>query len=375
MIAVEKEKTDIIKQLCDIYRLEGEITGIEPVLTGHINETLTVTMQNGGTENTYVFQKLNNFVFKEPIKIMRNIELVNKWLLGRMNCPSENDDSICMLLSFIHNKHNCNYTILDDGSFWRVSVFVPDSVTFEAVENADMMEKTGRAFGNFQRMLSGMPLDGLEETIPDFHNTKKRIADLFEIVNKDPVSRAGVVADEIKFFREYRKDFAKLDDMRSLGELPLRVIHNDTKCNNILFSRKTNEPLAVIDLDTLMPGLSAHDFGDAIRCAANRAAEDETDLDKVGLNLEYYESFARGFMNEAKNFLTANEAAAMALGAPTIAFELASRFLADYIDGDRYFRIHHEGHNLERARCQIKLCQDMIDKYDIMRSIVEKYCS
>jgi hypothetical protein len=241
------------------------------------------------------------------------------------------------------------------------------------VEDSKILRSAGYAFGRFQHLLSDFPMDRLYYTIPDFHNTRKRLKDLFDITAKDPLERTRECQQEIRFFERYREIATKLDDMLEKGEMPLRVTHNDTKYNNILMDRDTCEPLCVIDLDTVMPGLAVHDFGDAIRFAANTAAEDETDLSRVRLNMENYEEFARGFIKASKGFLTDNEIGNMALGAIVITIELASRFLADHIGGDKYFRIHREGHNLQRARCQIKLAEDMLSKYDDMCKIVEKY--
>jgi Ser/Thr protein kinase RdoA (MazF antagonist) len=214
-------------------------------------------------------------------------------------------------------------------------------------------------------------MERLYETIPDFHNTKKRLDYFFDVVSKDPEGRAKDVKKEIDFFSKYYDFATELTRMTEAEEVPLRVTHNDTKYNNILMHKDTLEPLCVIDLDTVMPGLAMHDFGDAIRFAANTAAEDEVDLSKVGLNLEHYREFTRGFMSALQG-LTRKEIDTMALGAITITIELASRFLADHLNGDKYFRIHRPGHNLDRARCQIKLAEDMLEKYDEMREIVNE---
>ena len=256
------------------------------------------------------------------------------------------------------------------NDYWRVCHFVVNSVTYETVENSKVLFSAGYAFGRFQYMFSDLPMERLYDTIPDFHNTRKRMDALFETVALDPMDRVKDLKDEIAFFEKYRNTASKLIDMLEMGELPLRVTHNDTKYNNILMDKDTSEPLCVIDLDTVMPGLTMYDFGDAIRFAANTAVEDETDLTKVGLNMEHYEEFTKGFMTASKSFLTKNEIDNMALGAIVITIELASRFLADHINGDKYFRIHKENHNLDRARCQIKLAQDMLDKYDMMCKIV-----
>lgn len=362
----EDIRSTIIK-LCEIYGLGGEITRFDPVTNGHINYTYNITIKENGGEARYIVQQINSHVFRFPQKIMNNIKAITDWLRDKKNVAN------CDVLAFLETTTGANHVVFDDGSFWRIANFIENSVTYEKVENAEIMRRTGFAFGNFQRMLSDMPHDMLTDTIPDFHNTKKRIAAFFAKVGEDPCGKAASVAEEIAFFEHNIERFSLLEDMRISGELPTRVIHNDTKCNNVIFDACTGEPRTVIDLDTVMPGLVAYDFGDAVRSAANYTAEDETDLTKVGLNMEYYESFTDGYMSAAKSFLTPAEVKYLALSAPTIAFELASRFLADHIDGDKYFRIHRPNHNLERARCQIKLCQDMLDKYDDMCVVTEKF--
>lgn len=260
-----------------------------------------------------------------------------------------------------------------EGSYWRISSFVENSVTYETAEDLKVLTSAGYAFGRFQYFLSDFPMDRLYETIPDFHNTKKRLDNFFKIVDEDPLGRAKELDLEIEFFKNNRSLASKIIEMQERGELPLRVTHNDTKYNNILMDRDTSEPLCVIDLDTVMPGLTMYDFGDAIRFAANDALEDERDLSKVRLNMDKYEAFTKGFIGASKEILTENELRYMALGAVVITIELASRFLGDHINGDKYFKIHRENHNLDRARCQIRLAQDMLDKYDEMCDIVKKY--
>ncbi len=356
-----------IHKLCEIYGLKGEIICFNPVLNGHINHTYHIIIKNSVGETRYIIQQINSHVFREPQKIMNNIKAITDWLRDKKNGSS------CDVLTFLETTSGANHVVFDDGNFWRIANYIKNSITLEKVESAETMRRTGFAFGNFQQKLSDMPHDMLSETIPDFHNTKKRIADFFVKVNEDPCGRAASVSEDIAFFERHRDRFSLLEDLRVRGELPTRVIHNDTKCNNIMFDACTGEPLTVIDLDTVMPGLVAYDFGDAVRCAANYAAEDETDLSKVELNMEYFESFTDGYMSAARSFLTPAEVKYLPLSSPTIAFELASRFLADHIDGDNYFRIHRPNHNLERARCQMKLCQDMLDKYDDMCAVTAKY--
>lgn len=364
---MDNEILNTLKEISEYYNLKGTLTEFTLCTSGHINDTYHVKFTtSNNTYEEYIFQRINDYVFKEPIKVMHNIKEITLYLQSKKS----HDD--CDILSFLDNKDGKNY-IIYDGSYWRVCSFVENSVTYEFVEDPKVLSSAGYAFGRFQYLLSDFPMDRLFETIPDFHNTKKRLNDFFDMVALDPIGRVKGLEADIEFFEKHRSLASKLIDMQEKGELPLRVTHNDTKYNNILMDKDTYEPLCVIDLDTVMPGLTMYDFGDAIRFAANTAVEDETDLSKVGLNMENYEEFTKGFIRASKGFLTKNELNNMALGAIVITIELASRFLADHINGDKYFRIHRENHNLERARCQMKLAQDMIEKYDEMCNIVKKY--
>jgi serine/threonine protein kinase len=370
---------DMLKKVSEKYNIRGTLTEYEKYVNGHINDTYYVKFsgsgddgqgkENGAGQKEYVFQRINDYVFKEPVKVMCNIkEITHYWDNFGNNIGNKPD---CDIVSFIESKEGENY-ILCDGSYWRVCRYVDNSISYEFTEDPKVLYSAGYAFGRFQYVLSDFPMNKLYDTIPDFHNTKKRMRSFFETVKQDPLGRAKEVEGEIEFFRKYRQIASQLVEMHEKGELPFRVTHNDTKYNNILMDRDTNDPLCVIDLDTVMPGISVYDFGDAIRFAANTAREDETDLSKVGLNMENYEAFTRGFISAAREFLTKNELDAMALGAIVITIELASRFLADHINGDKYFRIHRQNHNLDRARCQIQLARDMIAKYDKMCDIVRE---
>lgn len=361
---MNQDAISVVKEILSNYDLPGKLTNVAQCVNGHINETYRVTLTtNDGTVEELVVQKINSYVFKEPAKVMHNIKEIENHLKDK---KGEFD---CDIISFQNNRNGENYTCIN-GDYWRLCRFVKDSVAYDFVENSRVLYSAGYAFGRFQAILADLPMERLYETIPDFHNTRKRLASFLEVVSLDPLGRAKDVQDEIAFFERNHDLACKLGDMQEKGEVPLRVTHNDTKYNNILMHKDTCRPLCVIDLDTVMPGLAMHDFGDAIRYAANKAVEDETDLSKVGLNLDHYREFTKGFMSACKGFLTQNEIDSMALGAITITIELASRFLADHINGDKYFRIHRENHNLDRARCQIRLAQDMLDKYDEMRRIV-----
>ena len=353
------------KNLMDLYGIVGEIKEYSPITNGHINKTYYVLID----DTPYVFQQINTYVFKEPVKVMNNIMMIDNFI------KNNNKKSTYKIIHFLVNNDYNNYVETNDGEFWRICIFEENTVTFEVVENPEILLSAGYAFGDFLNVIADFPADRLNITIPDFHNTKKRFDNFFKIVNADENNRAKDVKDEIKIFEKYHDFCCKLTDMTNTGELPLRPVHNDTKYNNILLNKNTLKPVCVLDLDTIMPGLIAHDFGDAIRFAANKAAEDEIDLSKVYLDMDYFKEFTKGFTKAIGQSMTIKEIETLALGSPTIAFELASRFLADYIDGDKYFAIHRESQNLDRARCQLKLATDMMDKLDLMCDFVQECVS
>jgi len=358
-----KEK---FKNLMNLYGINGGVKDYRPITNGHINETYYVEIENSQYVNPYVFQKVNTYVFKNPVYVMNNIMMIDNFIKNNQK------KSTCKIVTFLVNEEYKNYTVTDDGEFWRLCIFEENTVTFDVVENPAILKSSGYAFGDFLNVISDFPTAKLNITIPDFHNTRKRLENFFRIVNLDENNRAKDVKDEIKIFEKYHDFCCKLTDMTNDGKLPLRPVHNDTKYNNILLDKDTFKPVCVVDLDTIMPGLVAHDFGDAIRFAANKAAEDETDLDKVYLDFDYYKEFTKGFVGAIGQSMTDAETETLALGAPIITFELASRFLADHIDGDKYFAIHRENHNLDRARCQMKLATDMMDKLDLMCGFVKE---
>lgn len=364
----EENLNNCISEIASRYNIDGRITAVKKIGSGHINDTFKVDFASGAGVNSYVFQRVNDFVFSNPEIIMNNIKKVSDYISEKFG-----DDSpeASMILGFENTSDGSNYVSAPEG-FWRVSKYI-DAGTYDMITDGKVLYNTGFAFGRFQDILSGFDANTLEETIPDFHNTKKRTEVFFSGVEKDELGRCDSCRAEIDFFEKHRKDFSRLVELHECGILPYRVTHNDTKFNNVLIDKVTGKPICVLDLDTVMPGLAAYDFGDAVRGGTNNTAEDETDLSKVGINFEYYEQFTRGFITASKNFLTVSEKDSMALAAVTIAYELASRFLLDYITGDKYFRISHEGHNLERARCQIRLCENMLSCYDKMCGIVDKY--
>lgn len=363
----EKKK---IKEIASIFHTNGEFIAHELINRGNINTTYRVDFrQEDGTVKSYILQRVNTYVFKNPVQIMENIDLVTTHLrskVRRLNKPA---------LHFYHTIYdNKNYYIENGTAFWRMENYI-NSVTFDSCDDLDTLRGAGEAFGEFQTQLSDFDAARLYATIPDFHNTAKRLDTFFEVVAQDECKRVGLVQEEIEFVKQHRALASQMQQMLEAGDLPLRVTHNDTKTNNVLFDRTTYAPLTIIDLDTVMPGLAMHDFGDAVRFAASTAVEDEADLSKVSLDLEKYRAFAQGFIGKTADALTANEINTMALGAITITIELGVRFLTDYLTGDKYFKTNYEGHNLVRARCQLALAKDMLKKREEMERIVRDVVS
>ena len=355
-----------IRDLAGNFQLPGELVSVDLISNGNINTTYDVKLDDNGTIGHYVFQKINMFVFKSPKKIMSNIEKITRHIKDKLESEGKDRDQV---MHFFYTVDGKNY-YLDDNGFWRVSEYVRNTVTYNECDNLTRLCSAGSAFGNFQNMLADFDATTLYETIPNFHNTRRRIAVFFRHVNEDPCGRVEEVREEIEQIRKLKPLAQRLNELIDSQELPLRVTHNDTKINNILFDKDTDEAKTVIDLDTVMPGLVAYDFGDAIRSAANTAAEDEPDLSKVQLDLERFRAFATGFVRELKGSLTPIEIKTLALGAFTMTTELAVRFLDDYITGDQYFKTLYRGHNLVRTRCQLKLATEMLDHMGEMNKII-----
>ncbi len=357
-----------IAELASLFGLAGTVKSIETVNYGHINGTYNVTMDNGGKESKYVFQKLNIYVFKNPKQIMSNIEKITTHIARKLEESGKSRDCV---LHFAHCENGKNY-LVDDQGFWRVAEYVPNSITYMSDIPLDKLCSAGRAFGEFQTMLSDFDETQLYETIPNFHNTRSRIAVLMRHANEDPCGRVDEVQAELDIIRRLKPLGVRLNELIDSQEVPFRVTHNDTKINNILFDKDTGEAKTVIDLDTVMPGLVVHDFGDAVRFSANTAAEDEADLSKVSLDIEKFRTFAQGFIPEVVSTLTPIEIKTMALGAFTMTLEVAVRFLDDHITGDQYFKTAYRGHNLVRARCQLRLAEEMYERMGEMNKIISE---
>lgn len=342
------------------FQLDGVPVGCETFGHGHINYTWYIRTDTGAE---YVLQQINKYVFKDPVRLMDNVGAVTAYLRQRVADPRA-------ALHFLPAKDGKFYHVDENGQYWRMYDFV-GGFCLDAPESDADFYQSALAFGRFQEMLTDFPADTLFETIPEFHNTVFRYGTFRDAIAADRCGRVAGVQKDIDFILSREADGSILQKMRESGELPLRVTHNDTKLNNVLLDRKTRKSLCVLDLDTVMPGLSLYDYGDSIRFGAATAAEDEPDTDKMGLDLHLFEIYTRGYM-EACPSLTEKEIEMMPVGAKVLTLELAMRFLTDYLDGDRYFKTAYEDHNLIRARSQMKLVADMEDKWDEMNRIVSK---
>ena len=348
-------------------RFLPEAGHVEPYGGGHINDTYRVTLPDGAR---YVLQRLNTAIFTRPEQVMENIAAVTAHLKAVI--LREGGDAQRGTLTFLSARDGSLLERDGEGGVWRMMRFIEGACSVDLPDTPALFELSGRAFGRFQRQMDGFDAARLHETIPGFHDTPARFAQLEAAASRDAMGRAAGCAAELAFCRAREKEAGRLLEALSRGEIPLRVTHNDTKLNNVLLDEKTGEGVCVIDLDTVMPGLTAYDFGDAIRTGASTAAEDEPDLSKVGFSMTMFEAFARGYLGEAGAMLTAQEIASLPLGAWTMTFECGMRFLADHLSGDTYFKIARPGHNLDRARTQFALCAQMEARMEEMACAVAK---
>jgi len=352
-----------LKDVCTQFNVE---TTIEGYGNGHINDTYLCE-----AAPRVILQRININVFKNPDEVMQNIFNVTEHLKKKIKKTGGNSDR--ETLNVIRTRDGKNYYKLDDENYFRMYKFVEDSISFDIVENPVQLYHAGKAFGKFQNMLDDYPADKLFETIVDFHNTPERVKQLEAAMSKNAAGRLASVQPEIDDALEYSKYAAVITDEMSKGTVPLRVTHNDTKLNNVLFDKNTFEGVCVIDLDTVMPGSVLYDFGDALRFGASSGTEDEKDLDKIWFDLEKFEQFAKGFLGETAGCLTEKEIELLPVSALLMTYECGIRFLADYLNGDVYFKVHMDNHNLYRARTQFKLVKDIESKFDEMRAIIKKY--
>ena len=358
-----------LRGLFGSFLAEASFLKAETFGSGHIHDPFLITTREKEKDD-YILQRLNSKVFKRIPELQENIERVTDHIRQKLKkIPGSDLRRECIRM--IPARNGKSWIVDNDGNFWRLLVFIPDHRSYDIVDSPEKAFEGGRAVGRFQAMLADMPGPPLHETIPDFHNVEKRLEWFEDSVAFDRVKRAASVKTEIEFFRSRAEKMTVIRRMGREGRIPLRITHNDTKFNNILLD-ENDRALCIIDLDTVMPGYVHYDFGDAIRTAANTAAEDEADLSKVRMNIDLYRSYAEGYLSETRDTLNRTEKEFLAFAPLLITFEQAVRFLTDYIDGDTYYRIHHEHHNLRRTRAQIRLVESMEEQYGEMQEIISR---
>lgn len=363
--------TPDFKSIIEAFGLKGEIFSCSKLTRGHINDTYCVDMMENGEIRSYLVQRVNHHVFKAPEDIMENVEAVTGHIRTKLSELGESDIKR-KVLKIYRTLDGKSLFVDGEGNYWRVISFVYNAKCFDDYSVGNLIA-IGHGFGRFLALLSDFPGEGLHEIIKGFHDTPARFNALFDAAERDPLGRAASVKEELDYLASVRPLASRFDELHAEGVLPYRVTHNDTKGNNIMIDSESGEPLAVIDLDTVMPGYAMNDFGDAVRYAANTAAEDERDLSKVSLDLEKYEALAKGFLPEMQGRISDAEMENMPWGALLMTLELTARFLTDYLEGDRYFKTAREGHNLDRARCQLALAKDMQAKFDKMVELTRKH--
>ena len=363
-------KTDLLLIQFDI---SGKFERIDCVNSGNINKTYLVTYKEKNRKKSrYILQKINTTVFKEPYILMRNIENVTNWIKEKSLLTNDNHPSLVVIKT---KNGDPLATIKDENGereYYRLYNCIDNSISYNVTNDLNVIYNVGKAFGHFQKMLIDFPIDKLEETIKDFHNTVKRYDNFLKDVNLDVCNRAKEVTEEIQFIKDNRACASKIIDLMDKGLIPVRVTHNDTKINNVMMDKKTGEYLTVIDLDTVMLGSSLYDYGDGVRAAAATSFEDEKDLRKVSINKSLFEKYTEGYLSEMGKHLTKDEVKNMGSAIEVITYELALRFLNDYINGDTYFKTTYKKHNLVRARNQIKLLKDIQSNMEYINNFNEK---
>lgn len=354
-----------VRAIARQFEILGEFQGAEPYGSGHINDTYCVVFHQAGVPVRYIFQRINHNIFKNPVALMENVQRVTTHLAAKFNGQP---DATRRALTLIPTRDGRGWHVDADNNHWRAYLFIERARTYDAVESTEQAFKAAQAFGQFQKMLADLPTPRLHDTIPDFHHTPKRFAALEAAIKADAAGRAKLCQPEIQFALAHKP----ITSVLLYANLPERVTHNDTKFNNVMLDDATGEGICVIDLDTVMPGLALYDFGDMVRTTTSPAKEDERDLSKVQMQFPMFEALVRGYLSTAGGFLTKAEKQQLAFAGKLITFEIGIRFLTDYLAGDVYFKVHREGHNLDRCRTQFKLVESIEQQAARMNQLVEQ---
>lgn len=357
-----------IRTISKSFEIYGDYITAEPYGSGHINDTYRASFNQGGTPVNYIFQRINHNIFKNPPALMENIDRVTTHIFNKLTGSA---DATRHTLVIIRAKDCKVYHQDADGNFWRVYVFIEKAKTYDVIEKEEQAYQAARAFGEFQKTLVDLPGARLHETIPDFHNTPKRFEALERAIASDAAGRVKLAGPEIDFVLKRKGDASLLLNLNAQGAIPERITHNDTKLNNVMLDDSTGEGVCVIDLDTVMPGLVHYDFGDMVRTSTSPAAEDEKDLSKVKMQFNMFEALLRGYLTTAGDFLNPVELEHLPFAGKLITMEIGVRFLTDFLSGDVYFKVHREGHNLDRCRTQFTLVNSIEQQMDKMMQLLK----
>jgi hypothetical protein len=368
---VTTAKSEEIGELGRRFAADGEFVGAEPFGTGHIHDSYAAEYDLEGTRRRYLFQRINQYVFKDPDAVMANIERVTAHLRDKLEAAGAGDAER-RALTTVSTTTGRSYWHDGGNEYWRAYEFIEGARSYEVVQSPAHAEACARAYGAFQHLLTDLPGPRLVETILNFHNTPSRYRALEQAIERDTEGRAASVRSEIDFALARKGLISRLVEAQARGEIPERIVHNDTKVSNVLIDDETGEGICVVDLDTVMPGSALYDFGDMVRAAANPAAEDERDLDRVTMQLGLYEALVVGYLSSAGGFLVPAEVAQLAFSGRLLTLQQGVRFLTDHLEGDHYFRVVRENHNLDRCRTQFKLVQSMEEQEGAMEEVVER---
>ncbi len=352
------------------FAVAGRFAGADVLESGHINRTYRVSFDDRGRRRRFVVQRINDVVFPDPLAVMRNVERVTRHINDKVLRTGHDHGG--QTLHLHPARDGRSWVEGPGGGIWRCYNFIEGCRTHDEADSPGLAREAARAFGAFQHLVSDLPAGEIETVLPGFHDTRKRLAALEAAVSRDACGRLAGVAAEVDFVRCRADECSRLMEGLESGRLAWRIIHNDTKVNNVMIDESSGLAACVIDLDTVMPGSAVFDFGDLVRSAAFGAAEDERDLDRVTLDGGLFRGLVEGYLSSAGDFLTAGEVGELVFAGKLITLEVAMRFLADHLDGDRYFRIHHDGHNLDRARNQIQRVREIEAREDELGEVVEK---
>jgi aminoglycoside phosphotransferase (APT) family kinase protein len=360
-----------LKEIGRNFCLHGDFVSAAPYGSGHINDTYAAVYDQGGNRIRYIHQRLNHNIFKDTVSLMENIRRVTEHVRGKLQAAGAEQISRRVLTLIPARDGKC-YCQDADGNTWRTYIFIENAQTYDVIENAEQAYHAAKAYGNFQKQLADLPAPRLLETIPDFHHTPARYQALLKTIEQDPCNRAVETKAEIEHLLARESFFSRLVERQAKGEIPERITHNDTKLNNVMLDDENGSGVCVIDLDTVMPGLTLYDFGDMVRSATNPAREDSTEPALAQMQMPMFQALARGYLESAGEFLNKAEIEELAFSGILITLEIGIRFLTDYLAGDTYFKTRRPGQNLDRCRVHLNLAQSMENQLDAMNNYVDQ---